>query len=65
MSEFSVKIHLGNAACETVDDALQVLERVAREINDGRLSPTFTDSGMQWQVRDDNGNTVGRIEVAG
>ena len=51
----SIQIQLGNAACADEYDALQILERVAREINDGAPLVNI--------IRDENGNTVGTMEV--
>jgi hypothetical protein len=50
----TVTIEIGNAACADEYDALQILERVARDINDG--------APFNCVIRDENGNTVGRIE---
>ena len=51
----SIQINLGNAACVDEYDALQILERVAREINEG--------TPLVSVIRDENGNTVGTMEV--
>jgi hypothetical protein len=50
----TVTIRIGNAACADEYDALQILERVARDINNGER--------FDGVIRDENGNTVGRIE---
>lgn len=59
----TVCIAIGNDACESYDDALNVLEYATRRINDGRAMPTIThgDYYRFWPVRDDNGNTIGGI----
>ena len=60
----TVEIAIGNEACETYDDALNLLEYTARRINDGR-QPAIVNDGpagyVAWSVRDDNGNTIGHI----
>ena len=60
----TVEINIGNDACESYDDALNVLEYTARRINDGR-QPAIVNDGpagyVAWSVRDDNGNTIGHI----
>jgi hypothetical protein len=51
---FTLTIDSENAACETREDIVEMLERVVRNVSAGRNSMT---------VRDINGNNVGSWEL--
>jgi len=59
MPQFVLKINLGNEAMQTGNDIAKALHIVGLQIN-SNYSPVVRGSG---NIRDINGNTVGKYEV--
>lgn len=58
MKKFTLEIELGNDAMRTYQDIREVLQMVTK----GRHGPKIGDGN---NIRDLNGNTVGRWEITG
>lgn len=57
--KFTLEVNLGNEAMETADHLAAMLRKVAKEVD---KSPA--DGPEVHPIRDVNGNTVGKWEVA-
>jgi hypothetical protein len=58
--KFTLEIELGNDAMQTNDDIAKSLQTLAHRLSQMHRDPV---DGDKWNIRDANGNTVGKWEV--
>jgi hypothetical protein len=62
--QLTVTITMGNDAMQTGEDLADALRRVAKEVEDLRMTEAHAER-LSGRIRDVNGNTVGGWSVTG
>ena len=63
MNEFSLSIHLGNAAAMDEYAIAEALQSVAAELNRSGGPTTVWETGSVQTIRDYNGNAIGTWSI--